>query len=67
MRHLSDCVEAEYRYDVMYLPVRDDIGVLRDLANYQDKASGGSMRGPTADRKHAATSVTTCWPAISNR
>jgi hypothetical protein len=40
MRHLSDCVEAEYRYDVMYLPVRDDIGVLRDLANYQDKAVG---------------------------
>ena len=40
MRHLSDCIEAEYRYDVMYLPVRDDIGVLRDLANYQDKVVG---------------------------
>ena len=58
MRHLSNCVEAGYHYDVMYVLVKDDIGVLRDLANYQDQvaewidawANGGSQaRGNERD------------------
>lgn len=37
MTPLSSCIEAEYRHDVLYLVVEDDIGVMRDLANYQDQ------------------------------
>ncbi|ROM56932.1 hypothetical protein BK649_01740 [Pseudomonas canadensis] len=51
MSPLSSCIEEEYRQDVLYLVVEDHIGVLRDLANYQDQvvdwidtwAKGGSQ------------------------
>jgi hypothetical protein len=51
MSPLSGCIEEEYRHDVLYLVVEDSIGVLRDLANYQDQvadwidtwAKGGSQ------------------------
>lgn len=39
MNPLSGCVEAEYQQDVLYLVVEDHIGVLRDLANYQDQVA----------------------------
>ncbi|BAV77930.1 hypothetical protein PCAU_5721 [Pseudomonas chlororaphis subsp. aurantiaca] len=39
MTPLSGCIEAEYRQDVLYLVVDDHIGVLRDLANYQDQVA----------------------------
>lgn len=29
-------IDPEHEYDYLYLVIRDDIGVLRDLANYQD-------------------------------
>ncbi|MBX8531231.1 hypothetical protein K5D32_16295 [Pseudomonas cichorii] len=53
MTPLSSCIEAEYRQDVLYLVVDDHIGVLRDLANYQDQvvewistwANGGPQEG----------------------
>jgi ribosomal protein L23 len=53
MNSLSGCIEAEYRQDVLYLVVEDHIGVLRDLANYQDHvvdwietwAKGGTQEG----------------------
>ncbi|MGN2408688.1 toxin VasX [Pseudomonas syringae] len=39
MTPLSSCIEAEYQQDVLYLVVEDSIGVLRDLANYQDQVA----------------------------
>jgi hypothetical protein len=39
MNPLSGCIEAEYQQDVLYLVVEDHIGVLRDLANYQDQVA----------------------------
>ncbi|MEG1042498.1 MAG: hypothetical protein RSE94_21520, partial [Pseudomonas sp.] len=53
MNPLINCIEAEYRDDTLYLVVNDHLGVLRDLANYQDQvvewidswANGGAQAG----------------------
>lgn len=40
IEELTSQVSNEHKNDVLFLAVRDDIGVMRDLANYQDKVVG---------------------------
>ena len=40
MHRLTGCIQAQYRHDVLYLVLDDTLGVLRDLANYQDQVVG---------------------------
>lgn len=53
MGKLVTCVAPGYHYDTLYLVLDDTLGVLRDLANYQDQvagwvtdwANGGAQKG----------------------
>ena len=53
MNRLTACIDPHYRDDTLYLVLDDTLGVLRDLANYQDQvigwiddwASGGAQKG----------------------
>ncbi|MES2870432.1 MAG: toxin VasX [Pseudomonadota bacterium] len=53
INRLTGCVDPLYRHDVMYLVLDDTLGVLRDLANFQDQvvgwigdwAAGGQQEG----------------------
>ena len=53
MNRLTGCIHSQYRDDVLYLVLDDTLGVLRDLANYQDEvvgwiddwSNGGSKKG----------------------
>lgn len=40
MTALTACIDPHYRHDVLYLVVDDTLGVLRELAQYQDEAVG---------------------------
>ncbi|WPX35474.1 toxin VasX [Pseudomonas sp. CCC3.1] len=40
MNRLTGCIHPQYRHDVLYLVLDDTLGVLRDLANYQDEVVG---------------------------
>ncbi|MFP3517953.1 toxin VasX [Pseudomonas sp. SIMBA_077] len=40
MNRLTGCIHPQYRHDTLYLVLDDSLGVLRDLANYQDKVVG---------------------------
>ncbi len=40
MNRLTGCIHPQYRDDVLYLVLDDTLGVLRDLANYQDEVVG---------------------------
>ena len=40
MTALTACIDPHYRHDVLYLVVDDTLGVLRELAHYQDEAVG---------------------------
>ena len=53
MGTLASSVAPEYHHDILYLVLDDTLGVLRDLANYQDEvvgwvtdwANGGAQKG----------------------
>ena len=53
INRLTGCIDPRYRDDVMYLVLDDTLGVLRDLANFQDQvvgwigdwAAGGQQEG----------------------
>ncbi|WP_228394075.1 toxin VasX [Pseudomonas helleri] len=36
MNRLTGCIHPQYRHDTLYLVLEDTLGVMRDLANYQD-------------------------------
>ncbi len=38
--HLKSAIQPEYHFDTLYLVLDDTLGVLRDLANYQDQVTG---------------------------
>ncbi|WP_315974726.1 toxin VasX [Pseudomonas sp. 7P_10.2_Bac1] len=38
--HLKDAIHPQYHFDTLYLVLDDTLGVLRDLANYQDQVAG---------------------------
>lgn len=38
--HLKDAIHPQYHFDTLYLVFDDTLGVLRDLANYQDQVAG---------------------------
>lgn len=40
MNRLTGCIHPQYRHDTLYLVLDDTLGVLRDLANYQDHVVG---------------------------
>ena len=40
MNRLTACIDPHYRDDTLYLVLDDTLGVLRDLANYQDQVIG---------------------------
>lgn len=40
MNRLTGCIHPQYRHDTLYLVLDDTLGVLRDLANYQDQVVG---------------------------
>lgn len=64
MNPLSGCIEAEYQHDVLYLVVEDHIGVLRDLANYQDQVAGwinGWAEGGTQERANERDYLLACY------
>ena len=40
MNRLTGCIHPQYRHDTLYLVLEDTLGVMRDLANYQDHVVG---------------------------
>lgn len=38
--HLKNAIQPQYHFDTLYLVLDDTLGVLRDLANYQDEVAG---------------------------
>ena len=38
--HLKNAIQPQYHFDTLYLVLDDTLGVLRDLANYQDQVAG---------------------------
>ena len=40
MNRLTGCIHPQYRHDTLYVVLDDTLGVLRDLANYQDQVVG---------------------------
>lgn len=64
MNPLSSCIEDEYRHDVLYLVVEDSIGVLRDLANYQDQVAEWIdtwAKGGSQDRANERDYLLACY------
>lgn len=55
LEELTSQVTPDHKHDFLFLAVRDDIGVMRDLASYQDRvvgqiqawANGGAQEGDT--------------------
>ncbi|MBK5375823.1 hypothetical protein JFT81_14400 [Pseudomonas sp. TH43] len=64
MNPLTNCIEADYQQDVLYLVVNDDIGVLRDLANYQDQVADWIdtwAKGGSQDRANERDYLLACY------
>lgn len=64
MSPLSNCIEEEYRQDVLYLVLEDHIGVLRDLANYQDQVADWIdtwAKGGAQDRANERDYLLACY------
>ena len=64
MTPLSSCIEDEYQHDVLYVVVEDSIGVLRDLANYQDQVAEWIdtwAKGGSQDRANERDYLLACY------